>query len=361
MTVRIRPHLLELPSYRAGRRPNQVAAENAVKLSSNESPFPLLPGVAESIAAATPEVNRYPDSSQGPLRDLLADNLGVDAGRVVVAGGSMTIFGPLLQCVVAEGDEVVFAWRTFEAPITATAVLAGRPVFVPLRDSRHDLSAMADAMTERTRAVVVCNPNNPTGTVVHTEELLQFLKRVPPETLVVLDEAYHDFATDPEVPDGMELLRSGHENLAVLRTFSKAQGLAGLRIGYCVTSERLATVLTRLVPVFSVSRLAEAAAIASIGREASDAAGSGGAGTYPHEAPRSGDRYAEERGQLRLASGRRVLGPAHREARGGRRHCSRLSTRRHAGDCRATGGERRVSRRRDTPLAAERLEVGGTG
>jgi histidinol-phosphate aminotransferase len=270
MTVRIRPHLLELPSYRAGRRPNQVAAENAVKLSSNESPFPLLPGVAESIAAATPEVNRYPDSSQGPLRDLLADNLGVDAGRVVVAGGSMTIFGPLLQCVVAEGDEVVFAWRTFEAPITATAVLAGRPVFVPLRDSRHDLSAMADAMTERTRAVVVCNPNNPTGTVVHTEELLQFLKRVPPETLVVLDEAYHDFATDPEVPDGMELLRSGHENLAVLRTFSKAQGLAGLRIGYCVTSERLATVLTRLVPVFSVSRLAEAAAIASIGREASD-------------------------------------------------------------------------------------------
>ncbi len=269
MTVRIRPHLLDLPSYRAGRRPSQVAVGNAVKLSSNESPFPLLPGVAESISAAAGELNRYPDPNQGALRDVIAEDLGVDASQVVVAGGTLALFGPLLQCVVAEGDEVVFAWRTFEAPVTATAILGGRPVLVPLRDWRHDLVAMADVVTERTRAVVVCNPNNPTGTVVKNGEARQFLDRIPPDTLVLFDEAYVDFVTDPDVPDGVELLRAGYENVASLRTFSKAQGLAGLRVGYCVTSERLAAVLTRLVPVFSVSRLAQAGAVASMSPEAS--------------------------------------------------------------------------------------------
>ncbi|MGH9057204.1 MAG: histidinol-phosphate transaminase [Acidimicrobiales bacterium] len=268
MTVRIRPHLLELPSYRPGRRPDQVAARNAVKLSSNESPFAPLPGVAESIAAAAAGANRYPDSNQGPLRDLIAGDLGVAADQVVVAGGTLAMFGPLLQCVVSEGDEVVFAWRTFEAPVTATAVLGGRPVLVPLRDWRHDLDAMAGAMTGRTRAVVVCNPNNPTGTVVKPEDLKRFLGKVPSETLVVLDEAYRDFVTDPDFPDGVDLLRAGHTNIAVLRTFSKAHGLAGIRIGHCITSQRLAAVLTRLVPVFSVSRLAEAAGIASMSPKA---------------------------------------------------------------------------------------------
>ncbi|MGH9170722.1 MAG: histidinol-phosphate transaminase [Acidimicrobiales bacterium] len=268
MTVTIRQYLLDLPSYRPGRRPGQTANPGAVKLSSNESPFPLLPGVAESVAAELAQSNRYPDANASSLREVIAGQLGVDAACVVAAGGSVTIISPLLQCVVAPGDEVVYAWRTFEACVTATAVLGGKGVAVPLRDWRHDLESMADAVTERTRAIVVCNPNNPTGTVVHTEEMRRLLERVPSETLVVLDEAYWDFVADGEVPDGTELFREGYDNLAILRTFSKARGLAGLRIGYCVTSEPLAEVLRRLIPVFSISRVAEAAAVAAMSPQA---------------------------------------------------------------------------------------------
>jgi histidinol-phosphate aminotransferase len=162
---------------------------------------------------------------------------------------------------------VVYAWRSFEAYPIITRISGARAVQVPLdADERHDLDAMADAITERTRLVFVCNPNNPTGTAVRRAELERFLDRVPADVLVVLDEAYREFITDPEVPDGVDLYRD-RPNVAVLRTFSKAYGLAGLRVGFAVAHEPVAEALRKTAVPFGVSQLAQDAAVASLHAE----------------------------------------------------------------------------------------------
>lgn len=235
-------------------------------LSANESPHGPLPGIVEAIAGAASTVNRYPDPVCGELTRAIARTHGITEDRVVVGAGSVALLQTLLQSVGDPGTEVVYAWRSFELyPILAD--LAGmRSVRVPLVDDTHDLPAMADRITGATRLVLICNPNNPTGTVVASQELRKFLARVPPTCLVALDEAYYEYAREPAASSGLDL-GEAHPNLVVLRTFSKAYGLAGLRVGYLVGDPRVVEQLRKACLVYAVNGVAQQAAVAALGLE----------------------------------------------------------------------------------------------
>ncbi len=222
-----------------------------------------LPSVVAALREELGRVNRYPDPTSGALVTELSGDLAVPREHLVAGTGSLGVTRDLLRAAAGEGDEVVFAWRSFEAYPPLVWGTGATAVRVPLRDERHDLEAMADAVTDRTRLILVCNPNNPTGTAVHRAELGRFLDRVPDQVLVVLDEAYREFVDDTDVPDGIALYRD-RPNVAVLRTFSKAYGLARLRVGYAVAHPPVAAALRACAVPFGVSGLAQAAALASL-------------------------------------------------------------------------------------------------
>jgi histidinol-phosphate aminotransferase len=258
--VRIRPDIARTPPYRQGDQ----ASPGAFKLSSNENPFDPLPGVVEAMHTAT-AVNRYPDASAPRLRARIAERFAVQPDAVHVSAGSVSILQQLALAATAPGDELVFAWRSFEGYPWMTVVAGSIPIAVPLRDDgRHDLEAMAEAVTARTRLIVVCSPNNPTGGIVTRAEFESFLDRVPDDLLVVLDEAYAEFVTDPEAVDGRGVIASGRRNVVVLRTFSKAYGLAGLRVGYAVGDPRILEAARITGVPLSVTAAAEAAALACL-------------------------------------------------------------------------------------------------
>ena len=262
--VHLRSALDALPAYTPGRPAAAQPGVTAYKISSNENPYPPLPSVLDVVREAAGSMNRYPDMAVSSLTAALAERLDVPAGRLALGPGSVGVLGQLIAATCDPGDEVVFAWRSFEAyPILVT--LAGAvPVQVPLgAGERHDLVAMAAAITPRTRMVLICTPNNPTGTVVGDSELEVFLEQVPSDVLVVIDEAYLEFVTAPDSPDALAIHRS-RPNVAVLRTFSKAYGLAGLRVGYAVAHEPLAEALRKAAIPFGVNSLAQAAAVASL-------------------------------------------------------------------------------------------------
>jgi histidinol-phosphate aminotransferase len=247
--------------YRQGR----TAAEDAFKLSSNENPYDPLPAVLQAIAESA--INRYPEGSAARLRDLLGERYGVSAERLQVGAGSVSVLAQLVTAAAASGDEVVFSWRSFEAYPLLVGTAGATPVMIPnTADHRHDLPAMAAAITERTRLVIVCSPNNPTSTVVTHEEFVAFMAQVPPTVLVVLDEAYIEFVTDPYAVRGAALIND-YPNLVILRTFSKAYGLAGLRIGYAVGPEYVMDAARAVAIPLSVTEPAQRAAIASIEHE----------------------------------------------------------------------------------------------
>jgi histidinol-phosphate aminotransferase len=256
----------ELPVYKPGR---MVAGPDgrSFKLSSNESPHQPLPSVAQVIAEAAASVNRYPDNGCGALTEAIARRFGVPASHIAVGCGSVGVTQQVLAAVGEPGTQALYAWRSFEAYPSLVRLAGAQEVLVPLRDETHDLDAMAAAVTSRTRIIFVCNPNNPTGTVVHGAELEKFLDRVPPDCLVVLDEAYREYVRDTEVPDGLDLYRD-RPNLAVLRTFSKAYGLAGLRAGFMVAHEPVAEAVRKTMLPFTVNSIAQAAAVASLSAEA---------------------------------------------------------------------------------------------
>lgn len=259
--VRIRPEIEAIEPYRQGRQ----AAPGAFKLSSNENPFEPLPAVLDAIAATS--VNRYPDASAAQLRTVLAARFGVTADEVQVGAGSVSILAQLISAVAGPGDEVVYSWRSFEAYPGLVTVAGATSVQVPnTPDHRHDLEAMASAVTERTRAVIVCSPNNPTSTAVGAAEFARFMERVPASVLVILDEAYAEFVTDATAVVGPPLL-AAHPNLVVLRTFSKAYGLAGLRIGYAVGAAYLMDAARATAIPLSVTGAAQAAALTSLEHE----------------------------------------------------------------------------------------------
>jgi histidinol-phosphate aminotransferase len=264
MTPMIRGDLDDLPSYVPGR-----SVPGAIKLASNEVPAAPLPSVLEAIATAAASANRYPDMAAVALRERLAQRHGVAVEQVAVGCGSVSLCQQVIQlCCLGPADEVMYAWRSFEAYPIVTKVVGATGRAVPLDEQhRHDLGTMAAAVNDRTRAVFVCNPNNPTGTTVEEAELDRFLDALPPDVVVVLDEAYHEFIVDPHVPDGLTLLPR-RPNLVVLRTFSKAYRLAGQRVGYAIADVPLADALRKVGIPFGVSSPAQAAAIAALDCEA---------------------------------------------------------------------------------------------
>jgi histidinol-phosphate aminotransferase len=267
MSPRLRVELDGIPTYKPGRPAAVVAGVPAYKLSSNENPYPPLPGVLEVATATAQVLNRYPDLACSVLTAELAARFGVPESHIATGTGSVGVAQQLVQSTAGPGDEVVYAWRSFEAYPIITQISGATSVQVPLdAGEKHDLDAMAAAITDRTRLVFVCNPNNPTGTAVGRAELERFLSRVPDDVLVVLDEAYVEFVRGAEFPDGVELYRD-RPNVCVLRTFSKAYGLAGLRVGFAIAHESVAAALRKTAVPFGVSQLAQDAAVASLHAE----------------------------------------------------------------------------------------------
>ena len=263
-TVRLRESLAAVPAYKPGKPAVVREGGAAYKVSSNENPYPPLPAVLEVVAQAAAQMNRYPDMAVTALTDALAQIHGVPREHIATGTGSVGVLGQLVAATCDPGDEVIYAWRSFEAYPIVVAVAGAVSVQVPLdADARHDLTAMAAAITSRTRLILICTPNNPTGPVVHQEELDSFLEAVPDEILVVIDEAYVEFVTDIRAPDGLATY-AGRPNVAILRTFSKAYGLAGLRVGYAVAHEPVAQALRKTAVPFGVSTIAQRAAMASL-------------------------------------------------------------------------------------------------
>ncbi|MFC3300663.1 aminotransferase class I/II-fold pyridoxal phosphate-dependent enzyme [Arthrobacter agilis] len=258
----------KLPRYAAGKPPVVVEGLESFKLSSNENPLPPLPAVLEAIASET-SINRYPDPMTTALRTELAGYLGVPATDIVTGAGSLGALNQILATFAGQNDfgapdEVVYAWRSFEAYPISVGLAGAAGVQVPVRaDGTHDLDAMAAAITERTRVVMLCTPNNPTGPILTHSEVLEFLAKVPTDVVVVIDEAYQEFVRRPDAVNGIGLYRD-FENVIVLRTFSKAHGLAGLRVGYSVSQQTLTQHLRVGAVPFAVSQVAEHAAVTSL-------------------------------------------------------------------------------------------------
>ncbi|MGW2541177.1 histidinol-phosphate transaminase [Kitasatospora sp. NPDC001574] len=259
--IRQRTTVNEIAPYVQGAAP---LTSQSYKLSSNENPFPPLPSVLEAVRAAAESIQLYPQMDAKELRAGIGRSLGVDPEHVAVGAGSVEVASQLIHALAGTGDEVVFAWRSFEAYPLLVRVAGATPVPVPLTaDGRHDLPAMLRAITSHTRLIFICNPNNPTGTVVTHAELTAFMEHVPDDVLVVIDEAYVHFDRDPDSPDGLEFYRA-YPNVAVLHTFSKAHGLAGLRIGYAVAPPDVTVNLRKVSLPFAVTALAQQAALASL-------------------------------------------------------------------------------------------------
>jgi histidinol-phosphate aminotransferase len=262
-TPKLREALRGIPAYKPGKVPDA----HAFKLSSNENPYPPLPGVLEAVQKGAESFNRYPDMGVSALTAEIAARFDVPVEHIATGTGSVGVAQQLLQATSGPGDEVIYAWRSFEAYPIITQISGATSVRVPLTPGEHhDLDAMADAVTDRTRLIFVCNPNNPTGVAIPEEDLVRFLDRVPSDILVVLDEAYREFVRDPHIPNGLDLYRD-RPNVAVLRTFSKAYGLAGLRVGFAIAHEPVAAALRQTAVPFGVNTLAQVAAIESLRAE----------------------------------------------------------------------------------------------
>lgn len=264
---RLRAALDDIPAYKAGQRPTVREGVRAYKLSSNENHHDPLPSVLAAIEAALPELHRYPDYGSQGLLEALAERFNVPMDHVSVGTGSVGMLQQLVQITSGPGDGVLFGWRSFEAYPIMTQIAGATAQRVPLdADDRHDLAAMADAVDDTTRLVLVCNPNNPTSTAVGREAIEHLISRVPSDVLIVIDEAYREFVDPQQVPDGLDFYRA-HQNVAVLRTFSKAYGLAGLRVGFCIAHEPVTEAMRKVQVPFGVSTMAQVAAVASLQNE----------------------------------------------------------------------------------------------
>lgn len=264
---RVRPAVAAMASYRPGKSAAQAEDEHgitdAIKLASNENPYPPVPAVVAAIAAAAGDVNRYGDHRAADLRAAIAGWLEVDVDRVAAGCGSVGLLQQLLLAYVDPGDEVVYPWPSFEAYPIDVQLTGGVEVTVPLVDHTFDLEAVAAAVTDRTKLVLLANPNNPTGTAVHVDQLRRLVEQVPGDVLVVVDEAYREFVT-ADLGDPITDLQPGHPNVVVLRTFSKAFGLAALRTGYAVADPEVVVELDKVLIAFAVNHLAQVASLAAI-------------------------------------------------------------------------------------------------
>jgi histidinol-phosphate aminotransferase len=265
---RARPAVDRLPAYRPGKGAAQAEAEhgitNAIKLASNENPDAPLDSILAAVAEAAAGANRYADHRATALRERIGQWLGVDAAGVTIGAGSVGLLQQLFLTFVDAGDEVVYPWRSFEVYPVYTKLMGGVEITTPLT-SEHafDLDALATAITPSTRMVLLATPNNPTGTALHTSELRQLLRGIDPGTVVVIDEAYREFL-DPSFGDPATELVPEFPNVVVTRTFSKAHGLAGIRVGYAIGHPDVIASIDKTLFPFAVNGLAQAAAIAAI-------------------------------------------------------------------------------------------------
>jgi histidinol-phosphate aminotransferase len=262
-----RAEIRDLAPYVPGKPQSVVERElgvfGPIKLASNENPLGPSPLARQAIANALLDLNRYPEGGSSDLRERLARLHDVDPRQIVVGNGSNEIIELLAHVFLGPGVQAILADPTFPMYLPAVRVTGGEVVYVPTRELTHDLEAMAAAITDRTRVVFVCNPNNPTGTMVTRAEVEHLMARIPDEVLVVFDEAYHEYVDHPEYPRTIDYVREGR-HVAILRTFSKIYALAGLRIGYTITQPETAGLLHRVRLPFNVSTLAQVAALASL-------------------------------------------------------------------------------------------------
>ncbi len=249
------------PKYRLAK---ELHRDDLVMLDKNENPCGLSPKVEEALTASIRLSNPYPDSTLVELREVIAALYGLGSQNVLPADGSSELIEMLSKAFVRPGDEVITADFTFFLFAQGVRLMGGKPVLIGLKDWKFDLPAIAAAITPKTKLIFICNPNNPTGTMVTAAELDAFLAQVPENVIVVLDEAYAEFVNNPDFPDSVSLIRR-YPNVLVLRTFSKAYGLAGLRVGYALAGEDLINCLRRVVTLFSVNALSQIAAVAAVG------------------------------------------------------------------------------------------------
>ncbi|MDN5293616.1 MAG: histidinol-phosphate aminotransferase [Eubacteriales bacterium] len=265
--VKVRSGVNELKVYRPGKPIEEVERElgisDVMKMASNENPLGPSPLALEAIQETLGKINLYPDGNGYYLKQDLARHWGVEPEQVVLGNGSDEIVQLIAMAFINEGDEAIMATPSFPRYEPVVRLMGGVAREVPLKDHRHDLEAMAALINEKTRLIFICNPNNPTGTIVTKDEVKAFLARVPREVIVVFDEAYFEYVQDSTYPDGLDYLRQGRE-VIVLRTFSKAYGLAGLRVGYALTTPEIADYLNRVRPPFNVDMLAQVAARAAL-------------------------------------------------------------------------------------------------
>jgi histidinol-phosphate aminotransferase len=260
--------MAKLPTYKAGKKVESVNGLTAYKLSSNEVAHLPLPSVVAAIIDAANEINRYPDPFTTKLNQALSDKFSIPIDQIATGTGSVGVCQQIIQAVAGAGDEVIYAWRSFEAYPIITTIAGAISVQIPLTlDGQHDLTAMLSAITPRTRVIFVCTPNNPTGGIVTQQQINELLTKVSKDILVVIDEAYVEFNRDDNAIDGIATMKA-HSNVGVLRTFSKAYGLAGLRVGYFIGPKNVADAVRKTAVPFGVSNIAQAAAVASLEHEA---------------------------------------------------------------------------------------------
>lgn len=252
-----------IPGKRLEEAVKELGIQRIVKLASNENPLGCSPRVYEAVKKVLEAPSRYPDGNCTELRGELSRQTGLTPQQFIIGAGSFELIAFVAETFIQPGDEAIMPVPSFSWYGTVTRLREGRIIQIPLKEERVDLQAIQGAITDKTKVIWLCNPNNPTGTLIPREELAQFLEAVPRHIAVALDEAYYDFITEPGYPDSLEWLYR-FDHVIVLRTFSKIHGLASLRIGYAAASERTISYFNRIRQIFNVNAVAQAAAVASL-------------------------------------------------------------------------------------------------
>lgn len=270
MSIKVHADISSLSPYVPGKPVEELERElgiaKAIKLASNENPRGPSPKAVSVLENAARTLHRYPDGGAHKLRSALAQRFKVTADHLILGNGSDELIGLLARTFLSPGDEAVMASHTFVIYKMEVTAAHGVPVVVPMQDWRHDLPAMARSITNRTKLLFVCNPNNPTGSMVTAADVEALMAHVPDHTVVVFDEAYYEYVRDPDFPDSLQYVNQNRHVIA-LRTFSKIYGLAGLRIGYGITTPEITNYLNRIRPPFNANSLAQAAALAALDDE----------------------------------------------------------------------------------------------
>ncbi len=267
MSTTRRPCLERITTYEPGKPIEEVKREmgvqDVVKMASNENPLGPSPLALEAIQEYLPQINYYPDGNSYYLKEALSERLALTPDNIIIGNGADELITLVSAAYLNPGEEIIMAHPSFSEYEFAASLMDARTVRIACQEFKHDLQAMAAAVNERTKLIMLCNPNNPTGTIVTQEEQENFLKELPADILVIIDEAYYEYVTDPAYPQSIELLKRGY-NILILRTFSKIYGLAGLRVGYGLARENIITDLNTVCAPFNVNSVAQVAARAAL-------------------------------------------------------------------------------------------------